>query len=234
MKLYVDSTELELLLESKRSYIGAQQSGYTCIVDALLLFFSSYTTSIDGPRTWEIVIKTIFCVIACANIALAAQQIYQSAAHNYTKDMLLRDIEALNMNERRSSIIAIKNPTNPRKYLVYYDPQWEFLLFPNGATRDYENERSLCEALARDLSMPIESIDVQFISSGTEIKYATAHKEERSYEYYFYAGVVHGIDANDFTVDGRAYRWMTIEELLADPNTNAHNRYIVERIGRDC
>lgn len=138
------------------------------------------------------------------------------------------------MNERRSSIIAIKNPTNPRKYLVYYDPQWEFLLFPNGATRDYENERSLCEALARDLSMPIESIDVQFISSGTEIKYATAHKEERSYEYYFYAGVVRGIDTNDFTVDGRAYRWMTIEELLADPNTNAHNRYIVERIGRDC
>lgn len=234
MRLYIDSTELRLLLERKRSYIGVKDHGVAYLVDALLLLFSAYTTSIDGANIWELVVKTTFCIVAIGNIVIAAQQIYESTTHNYSKDMLCRDIEALDMQERRSSIIAIKNPVNPRKYLVYYDPQWQFMLFPNYTTRDYANETSICEALSRDLSIPAADIHVQFITSGTEQKYATAHHETRSYDYYFYVGSVNGIDSDDFTVDNRAYKWMTIDELLADPDTCANNRYIVDRVGKDC
>lgn len=234
MRLYIDSTELELLLESKQSYIGNQDTDLMTMIDALLLLFSAYTTSISSSRTWGIVAKTLFCAVALANIARTGWQIHQSAAHPYTRAMLLRDIEALNMQERRSSIIAIKNPVNPRRYLVYYDPQWQFLLYPNCPTRDYENESSICNILARDLAIPASDITVQFITTGTEHKYATAHGEERAYEYYFYMATVQNIPTEDFTIDNRNYRWMTTEELLADPATLAHNRYIVERVGKDC
>lgn len=234
MQLHIATPDLELLLERKRVYIGNKETGWLGLLDALVLLLSAYTCSVSASATWEIVIKTTFCLLAIMNILIAAWQIHQRAANNYTKDMLLRDIEALDMTERRSSIIAIKNPANPRQYLVYYDPQWGYMLFPNSATKDYENERSIRETLARDLNAPAQDIHVQFVSTASEQKFATAHNEERAYEYYFYTAEIPGLPDQDFQVDARTYQWMTTDDLLADPQTREHNAFIIEHIARDC
>lgn len=234
MQLYIDSTELELLLERKRSYIGTKDHSLIGTLDAFLLLYSAYTTNVGSSGTWNIVVRTTFCIAALCNIAVAFRQALHSATRDYTKDMLCRDIEALDMKERRSSIIAIRHPSNPRKYLAYYDPEWDYLLFPNCTTREYENETSIRETLSRDLNTPAADIQLQFVGTGAERKFATAHGEERAYEYYFYTGSVPGLAEVDFSIDGRDYRWMTTQELLADPQTRAHNQYIIGRIDKDC
>lgn len=230
MKMYIDPNDLELLLERKRAYIGAPTSNAVDVINAVLLLYSAVTTNIDAGRTVQIIFKTTFSVFAAISIAQIVWRAYKTRSDNYTKDMLIRDIEALDMKERRSSIIAIQNPRNPRKYLVYYDPQWGFMLFPNYSTKNYENERSLEERLSKDLGTKASDIAVRFRDSGTEQKYATAHDEVRSYEYYFYSGDVQGINEDDFEIDGRKYQWMTIGELLNDPRTQKHNKYIVDHI----
>lgn len=232
MKLYIDSSELELLLERKRAYIGNKETNVVSIVDAALLIFSVGTTAIDSSRVMEVVIKTVFGVVALANILLVLWQMRENRLNHYDKDMLLKDIEALDMKERRSSIIAITNPTNARKFLVYYDPQWNFLLFPNYTTNDLNNESNIKERLARDLDLSESDVTVSFRNRESEQKFATAHNEVRAYEYCFYKGDVHGIKDKDFEIDGRRYQWKTIQELLNDPETKAHNEFIVEHIGK--
>lgn len=232
MKMYIDSGDLELLLERKRSYIGAPKTNAIEFVNAMLLLFSAYTTSIDDSRINQIIIKVSFCIFAIIGIAQIIWREHQTRSNNYTKDMLIQDIEALDMKERRSSIVAIKNPNNPRKYLVYYDPQWQYMLFPSYSTQNYENERRITECLSRDLATPESGIAVRFKNTGTEEKYATAHNEVRAYEYYFYAGSIDGLQDVDFEIDGRKYQWMTIDELMSDPQTKEHNRYIVEQVAK--
>lgn len=123
MKLYIDREELDLLLEKKRDYIGIRQYGFVGFVDAVLLLFSALTTEYGWKQIPAEVLKTTFVLVALINIGVAARQIYRAISKNYSKELLLKDIEALDMKDRRSSIIAIKNPSNPRKYLVYYDKQ---------------------------------------------------------------------------------------------------------------
>lgn len=230
MKLYIDQKELDLLLERKREFIGTKQYGFVGIINAVLLLFSALTTEYGWRGIPAETIKTIFCLVAIVNIGVAVWQIYKAGNRNYTKEMLLKDIEELDMKNRRSSIIAIKNPVNPRKFLVYYDKQWGFLLFPNYVTSDYENEESLREKLSADLDVDPKEIEIRYQNTGGEEKYATAHQEMRSYEYSFYCGNVKGIQETDFEIDGRRYSWMTIQEMLDDPETKEYNQYIVEHI----
>lgn len=138
------------------------------------------------------------------------------------------------MKERSSSIIAITNPNNPRKYLVYYDPEWKFTLFPNYRARNNENGEYIRSKLARDFGISVNNISVALAGTGTEEKYATAHNEVRSYSYSFYKGSLSGITDGDFDVDGRRYRWMTVPEMLEEPETKKNNHYIIDCVNEFC
>lgn len=85
--------------------------------------------------------------------------------------------------------------------------------------------------MSQDLDVALQGIEISYRNAGEEKKYATAHDEIRAYEYSFYSGKVRGIQEKNFEVDGRKYSWMTIQEMMDDPETKEHNRYIVEHIG---
>lgn len=232
MVLHIDSRDLDLLLEQRRSYIGLRDFDVYEIVNAFLLFFSVSSITIEGHENIESVARLVFLVMAVYTLARSLWRWHKAVTDNFTKDMLVEEIKGLDMKERRSSIIAIRNRDNPRKLLVYYDPEWGYIVFPNYSTVDYANESSIREKLSRDLDIPEHDIAVSFADSSNERKYATAHKEERSYEYYFYSGMIDDLCTEDFEIDGREYRWMTTQELLADPETREHNRYIVEHVDK--
>lgn len=227
MYLYINSNDLDLHLEKKRTYIGVKDFGVVGILDAVFLLYSVFGTEIQGPEELRVCVKTVFIILAIVNLAWVGYCGYRKWRDDYTKEMLLRDIEALDMREHRSSIIAITSSDNPRKYLVYYDPEWRYLVFPNYKTREYENEKNIVEKLSRDLAIDVANIEVTFRESGQERKYATKHNEERTYEYYFYEGRISSIDNQNFEIDGRRYQWMTVQEMLNDKETREHNSFIV-------
>lgn len=234
MKLNIDSDDLDQLLECKRDHIGIQGDAFLDIVNAAFLISSVFYTSVDKQDYLGCAVKISFGILALVDLIYVVVKAYKKRKSNYTKEMLLKDIEDLDMKERSSSIIAITNPHNPRKYLVYYDPAWKFLLFPNYGTRNNENEKYVKEKLSRDFGISISDISVSLTGTGMEEKYATAHDETRAYDYSFYKGTLNGIADSDFDVDGRRYRWMTVQEMLDDPETRKYNNYIIDRVNEYC
>lgn len=234
MKLNIDSDDLDQLLECKREHIGIQGEAFLEIVNAAFLISSVYYTSVDEQDFFGRVGKIAFGILALVDLIYVGVKAYRKRKSNYTKEMLIKDIEDLDMKERSSSIIAITNPHNPRKYLVYYDPAWKFLLFPNYGTRNNANEKYVREKLSRDFGISVSNISVALAGTGAEEKYATAHDETRAYDYSFYRGTVNGIADNDFDIDGRGYRWMTVQEMLEDPETRKNNSYIIDRVNEYC
>lgn len=234
MKLNIDSDDLDQLLERKRDYIGLQGDIFLEIANAAFLIFSVYYTSVGERDYTGLAIKIVFWILAIVDLTYVVVKAYRKKRSNYTKDMLLKDIEDLDMKERSSSIVAIANPNNPRKYLVYYDPDWNFLLFPNYGTRNNKNEEYVIDKLSRDFGISTNNISISLAGTGEEQKYATAHEEVRDYSYSFYRGTLSGIKDNDFDIDGRGYRWMTVQEMLEDPETQKNNSYIIDRVNEFC
>lgn len=233
MMLNIDSDDLDLLLERKREFIGVHCNWFD-ILNAISLIFSAYYINVDKQDYIGLIIKVSFFFLGLVNLVGVGIAAYKKKKNNYTMEMLKKDIEDLDMKERNSSIIAITNPSNPRKYLVYYDLGWEFLAFPNYGTRNNKNEDYIRDKLSRDFSVPVSNISVTLTGHGNEEKYSTPNGEIRAYKYSFYKGTITGIEEVNFNVDGRKYRWMTAQEMLEEPGTKANNSYVVNRVNEYC
>ena len=228
MKLYIDDRDLKRLIEEKRDYIG-KKSGVLEVVDAVALFISVITGDYSNGLIPPIIIRAGLGVIVAINVVAIG---WKAVKHpKYDKEQMIKDIEALDMKDRRSSIVAIRKADNRRKYLVYYNPEWGFRMFPNFKTQDYENEKSIAEHLSKELNLKESDIKIQHKGTGNEEKFATAHNEIRAYDYSFYsAELSERLPDEDFEIDGKHYYWMTIQEMMEDNAIKEHNEYIVERV----
>ncbi len=198
-------------------------------MDAVVLLISAFTGDYKDLWIPPAAIRAGFCLVALINIIVILKEI--RTLPKYSKEQMIKDIEALDMKDRRSSIVAIQKKDNNRKYLVYDNPAWGFRMFPNFKTQDYENEKSIAEHLARELNVRESDISIRHKGTGNEQKYATAHNEVRAYDYSFYsADLGTDLPSEDFEIDGRHYHWMTIQEMLSDSAIREHNEYIVERV----
>ncbi len=228
MKLYIDDTDLRRLIEEKRDYIG-RKSRWIEVLDAVVLLMSAFTGDYSNLGISPAAIRTVFCLVVLLNIIVITREIM--ALPGYSKEQMIRDIEALDMKDRRSSIVAIQKKDNNRKYLVYDNPAWGFRTFPNFKTQDYENEKNIAEHLAKELNLKESDVSIRHKGTGNEQKFATAHNEVRAYDYSFYSADLNAnLPSDDFEIDGRRYHWMTIQEMLEDKEIREHNEYIVERV----
>lgn len=225
MRLNIDSNKLELLLEKKRDYIG-KKYGLVGLIEALLLALSAYTESYDGLFLPSVVIKSAFVIIAIIEIIYFIKELVKP---RYTKDDLLHDIKALDITHRTSSIVAIKNPSHPTQFLLYYDSGWQMELFPNFATVT-DDAKNVKTKLGEQLDAAPDSINIKLKVEGHEEKYSTEHKENRDYFYRIYHAEISGFgheDDSEFEIEGRKYRWMTVDEMLSDEMIKDHNSYVV-------
>lgn len=226
MKLSIDTKNLELLLEKKRDYIGRKVS-IIGIIEAVVLLISAITEPYSNPFIPAIVIKCAVLIVAVLQIAIFIKELMKP---KYEKDDLLSDIKALDIPHRTSSIIAIKNPEHPRKYLLYYDVGWKLWLFPNYSAGSEEDKPKLVRKLSEELNVNIENINLHLCATGNEEKYSTEHNEKREYYYDVYNAsidnFVHYKDDN-FSLEGTQYKWMTIDEMLSIPELNENNHYVI-------
>ena len=142
---------------------------------------------------------------------------------------LIKDIEALNMTQRNSSIIAIQNTKHPTKYLLYTDKGWGLKLFPNFATVS-DDINNIKRKLSEELEINPDTIHAEHKTSANEIKFSTEHNEERSYHYTLYKAQIDNFNHDNddtFTVAGKDYFWMTVPEMLEDPTLKNHNEVVI-------
>lgn len=129
------------------------------------------------------------------------------------------------MEQRRSTILLIQKDGNG-KFLVYYDPEWGYYMFPHCKAMDEDDIRSF---LSDELGIDENDISLEFAGTGQETKLATAHDEMRGYRYYFFRAKILGIPDTAFRERNRLYEWLDTDGLLLNDETEEHNEYIVRK-----
>ena len=138
------------------------------------------------------------------------------------------------MIERASSIVAIKNTQNPRKYLLYNDKDWGVKFFPNYSNYKNNSEEEIKHKLSEQLGVKPSDIKLSFKTHGNEEKASTEHDNEiRKYSYDVYYATIKGFkfeNEDTFNLDDKSYYWMTTDEMLDDDKIKEHNDYLVKLI----
>lgn len=226
MKITIDKRDLALLIEKKKDYIGSNRN-WIGALEAVLLLVSAYTASYTGLIIPAIALKFFITLVAVLQLILLIYEYLKKP--KYTKDDLIKDIEALNMTQRNSSIIAIQNTKHPTKYLLYTDKGWGLKLFPNFATVS-DDINNIKRKLSEELEISPDTIHAEHKTSANEIKFSTEHNEERSYHYTLYKAQIDNFNHDNddtFTVAGKDYFWMTVPEMLEDPTLKNHNEVVI-------
>lgn len=231
MKLLIDSKDLEALLE-KRKNLFRNEEMIGGLVSSAGLFISAVTGTFPDMIFPPGIFKLILEIISAAAVAYYISKLFI----RYTRNDLMREIEGLNMIERASSIVAVKNTKSPGKFLLYNDKGWGVKFFLNYANYKNNTEDDIKRRLSEQIGVSASDISLEFKGHGNEEKASTEHNNEmRRYSYdVYYASIKDFNHENEesFELGGKSYYWMTTDEMLEDENIKKHNDYLV-RLVRD-
>ncbi|MFC0266338.1 hypothetical protein [Alloscardovia macacae] len=227
MIMHIDKNELETLMYKHKEVIGTR--GKLSLWGEMLSIVANavgvLTTSI--PNVIKLAMGVLIVILGYDCI----RQLYAAYTHPYTVDRLSEDIVELDRTERRSSIIAIRDPQAPSRYLVYKDTGWGCDLFPNVATREpAENDvQHIRESLQKNYGLHAHDIkSLTFMGRQENEKPSPEHKGElRYYTYSIYNAQLEHVPAewqhDTFTIDNRECAWKTLDEMNADEHTHQIN-----------
>ena len=232
MQLLIDKTKLELLLVKKKQHIGK-----TLTLDSLMssisflisVYFASYETvwGISGNT-----LKVLFSILGIIFLFKSIYDLWKNKKCNYTYNDLFADINTLNEITHNHSIIIVKDSFNkfPNRFLVYDDKVWECRLFIN-YNENENNEAFIKSHLSSELNVDISDITLKFTTMKIHEKLSQRDKINKMYCHKFYLADIKEFPqcAKDdtFTIGGKTYHWVTIEDLEADENAMAKNSDII-------
>ena len=234
MKLYIDDKELKLLMEEKRDLIGTKIQ-WDALISAIS-FIISVATATYGDFLFftRIDIKTVFLIISIVYFVKVLYECIHAKLHKYDHKDLTSDIEKLNTIQHNHSLVAIKDTfnTNPSRYLTYYDENWECKLFLNFKTVEKDNENNLIENLSSNLSVDRKTIQCEIKGNQIDEKYSVSHQEMRTYNHRLYEVSISNFPEDmrndNFTLNGKHYYWMSIDDMREDKEIRKKNLEIVE------
>ena len=227
MLLKIDSDRLRTCLNTHRTDIGqgTRASATIATVEGVFLILAAGTAPLPWP--W---LTVALIVMAIAVTAYSAKSAIMAWRNGYNAEKLYQELEHMAGTEKYSSLIAI---SNGNKYLLYHDAGWDCDFFPNHATNELESEnvRLLTDYLSDGFDIPKGDFSLTRVTGTTREKYSTEHDETRVYHYTLYrANIIRMPDAwkaDRFHVDSKDCRWMTTDEMLADPRIREVNRDVV-------
>lgn len=120
----------------------------------------------------------------------------------------------------KHTIMAIKGELD--RYLVYYDPKWGCYLFPHCKDHLYY------EDMIKDWALVKLDVVVK-VRKGKRFghaKYAPHDHAVNTYDHLIYLADTKR-EESDFTKDGVAYTWMTLEEMKQNNDIMKRNSDIV-------
>lgn len=234
MKLLIEKTDLELLLEKKRDLIGNRVTIDTIVagISFLLSVFSASYGDVFGIS--GIVLKTVFCLIGVGYTIKIICDLVQMNKHPYNHELLLNDIENLDKIQHDHSLVVICNKVmiGGKRFLVYDDERWDCKLFLNYKTQARENEAALIEKISSDLQIDKGQINCRYITSRIQEKYSVSHKENRVYNHRLYEVKIDGLpeifQKSDFIKGGKHFYWMSLSEMERDDNIAKKNLEVID------
>ncbi|MEO3445618.1 hypothetical protein ABG805_07270 [Bifidobacterium adolescentis] len=89
--------------------------------------------------------------------------------------------------------------------------------------------------MTSEFKIPSDAFDVKFVGTSTNTKWSTEHQEERTYDYRLYlASVTHLPESwrtdGEFQVGSKRCRWMTVDDMIADPKINDINHDVIHML----
>lgn len=232
MKILVDDVKLNLLLETKKNFIGknvAWDSFLSAFSFLVSVFLASYSDVFGIPGS---VLKTVFVLLGLYFTVKSLMDIHDSQKNNYSYTDLLSDINRLNEITHNHSIVIIKDTYNkyPNRLLVYDDVRWQCRLFLNYKDNP-NNENFIKEHLSQELKIELTDISLKYLGQRIHEKFSESARTEKIYSHKFYIATVKSFPQkmlqDSFECDGRRYYWMTIDELEQDANVREKNSDIL-------
>lgn len=195
------------------------------------IFYVHTTLTIGTP--W---LRYTLLVLALAFTVWQACILYRIMKHPYNADKLLKDVEAMDRTERRSTIIAIRDATGELadRYLVYRDDGWGCDFFPNHRSAEPEtaDKQQSVQYLKNSFGLGADAFTIRHVGHQESSKPSTEHNNEiRYYDYQLYQADVKDLPeswkADSFKVGSKDCKWMTIEEMMRDPTIRKVNSDVV-------
>lgn len=146
----------------------------------------------------------------------------------------------MNNTEHAFSLIAIKDSFSayPNRFLLRYDTRWQCWLFPYYASQadSGEDVGRITESLSNQLKVP--AADIQLAKRGFRIqtKFSVSDNIEKTYAHTLYQAEIpfpQAEQSDDFQIDGTHFRWLPINEMLADSDISKKNSDVIYFV-RDC
>ena len=235
MKILVDDMKLNLLLETKKNFIGknvAWDSFLSALSFLISVLLASYSTflGISG-----VALKTFFACLGLGFTAKSLADIYSSKKNNYSYTDLFSDINKLNEITHDHSIVVIKDTYNnfSNRMLVYDDARWQCKLFLNYKSNP-NNEDFIKKHLSQELKIEASGIELKYLGQRIHEKFSESAKKTKIYSHRFYSATIQSFPPlmlqDSFQCDGKRYYWMSMAELEQDENVKRKNSDILEYI----
>ena len=214
MKILIDDTRLNLLLEQKKQFIGkkvAWDSFLSAMFFLVSVLFATYNDFLGLPGS---VLKTVFVILGIAFFGKSIFDIVNSLKNSYSFEDLLN--------------IVIKDSFDkfPNRFLVYEDKRWDCDFFLN-YKENPNNENFIKEHISRELKIDMDDIELTFVAQKIHDKYSETAKENKVYSHKFYMADIKSfpeyMKADSFECDGRSYHWRSLAELELDDNVQKKN-----------
>lgn len=235
MKILIDDTKLNLLLEQKKQFIGKRVtwdnflSAFSFLVSVIL---ASYSDVLGIPGT---VFKTVFVILGLFFSGKSIYDIVRNFRNNYGIEDLLKDINRLNEIPHSHSIVIIKDSFQrfSNRVLVYEDDRWGCNLFLNYKDNP-NNEDFIVNHISNELKINRNDIRLTFVAQMIHEKFSESAKKDKVYNHRFYIASIKQFPVemkkDTFNFDGRVYYWKTITELERDENVRKKNMDILNYV----
>lgn len=132
----------------------------------------------------------------------------------------------------KHAIIVIKN--KDKKYLQYYDNNWNSYLFPNCRIENEFDEEVIKKTLENELEIIDNEIECTYIGKKKHMKFSEKDKKQKIYEHYFFDINIYKMPNNmiseKFEICGIEYKWFSYDELKNDCRIQKVNSDIVNYV----
>lgn len=234
----IKESELQSLLEKRKSLIGGSVVTMAGLflggLNMTYVFWNAsiIQTGIGAAMMIAALWKPVRIIISSSSARDGIRSLW------YSWDDLFAEIKAMDKTEHEHSIIIIRDTFNtyPNRYLLYNDKRWGCWFFPNypASKTDEENMEYIKKRLSGDLKIPANNIGLSFVKQEIHEKYSESHKENRRYSHSFFVAEVKDFPqperVESFSIDGKQYRWMTIDAMKQDKDIQEKNKDVVKAV----
>lgn len=244
MKILLESNELYNYLEKNNGSIGTRLSGglanaFAGLACAVPNAFVDFKDLFDIPGSGRIV-KIALVILGLAFAAYGVFGIYTAWTNKFDFAKMYDDIRNMNKIEHPFSIIAIKDSFNehPNRFLLHYDPRWDCRLFFSFSTAEGEGENieRIKERLSNALKIDSGGMSVALVAEEIYTKFSESDKVNKLYHHKFYSVKLGAfsdtLKQDSFTIDGVDYSWMTINDMVQDPDILKKNMDVIGIVNR--